>query len=269
MTQKLLLQEVSRQLGTYVEWHPLEHIGTTNQLYTGCYQEQPVVLRLNTGKPVLGVCRQREGAVLNLIGGKAWAPVVLQQQMPDQSQPGWLLIKRYAALDDAPIVDLHSILLACLSDWQQIKDLPLFDYQALWNQYQQKIDDLGGAPQAQMLLDSIRSHMNELMHEPDDLSQAESCLVHHDLHAGNLLSNAGQLIVIDWEYAGLGCPWLDAAALVTAFSISLQAIATLPAFKHINLETVERGVNIAQQINQQLNQLWYEFSGPSHSDKFP
>ena len=245
------------QLDTDVQWQPFEHVGTTNQLYSGRYNEESVVLRLNTAKKVLGVCRQREEQVLKLISNQAWAPDVLQQQMSDQSQPGWLLIKYYEALVDTPIIDLHFNLLACVSDWQQIKNIPAFDYQALWNGYQQKIDNMGNVPQAQMLLKSIRA----LMHELEDIYGVDNCLVHHDLHPGNLLISSEQLIIIDWEYAGLGTPWLDAAALVTEFSISLQTVAALPAFRHLDSEAFKRGINIAQQINRQLNMLWYDLSG--------
>lgn len=255
MKQNPLLENINMQLSAHVQWQPLAHSGTTNQLYSGCYQEQPVVLRLNTAKQVLGVCRQREEKVLNRTRGKAWAPDILQKQMPDKIQPGWLLMKRYAALNDAPIADLHVRLLACVSDWQQIKDVPLFDYPALWRAYQQKIAELRHVTNAQMLLDSIRILMCEL----NDSARVENCLVHHDLHPGNLLSNAGQLIIIDWEYAGLGMPWLDAAALLTEFSMPMQSVAALPAFRYIDLKTFECGINTAQQINQQLSQLWYEF----------
>lgn len=243
------------QLSADVQWQPLANTGTTNQLYSGCYQEQSVVLRINTGKQVPGVCRLREEKVLQLIGGNVWAPEILHLQIADQNQSGWLLMKQYVTLDDTPIVDLHSRILACIADWQQIKGLPLFDYQGLWNDYQQNIDDLGGSRQAQGLLNSIRVLMSKL----DDIPQVKSCLVHHDLHPGNLMDAAGQLIVIDWEYAGLGTPWLDAAALLTEFSVPLSSVATLPVFRHLDSETFARGVTIALQINQQLNQLWYEF----------
>lgn len=259
MKQSQFLENVNIQLSVDEQWQPLRHTGTTNQLYTGSYQKQALVLRLDTAKQMLGVCRQREEKILSLIATNTWAPVVLQQQLPDENQPGWLLLKRYSTLDDAPIADLHAQILACVSDWQQIRNIPLYDYQALWDAYQEKIDDLDNAPQAQALLSSIRALMLKL----NIAAEVESCLVHHDLHKGNLLSNEGQLVVIDWEYAGLGNPWLDAAALVAEFSIPPLAIAALPAFRLLDLQTFECGINIAQQVRQQLNQLWYELSGHS------
>ncbi len=261
MKQSQLLENINIQLSVDVQWQPLLHAGTTNRLYTGNYQDQAVVLRLDTEKQVLGVCRQREEKVLNLIGTKAWAPAVFQQQLPDKNQLGWLLMKRYTTLDDAPIADLHAQILACVSDWQQITSIPAYDYQALWDAYQQKIDDLDNSLQAKLLLNSVSTLMQEL----NTTADVELCLVHHDLHKGNLLSNAEQLVIIDWEYAGLGSPWLDAAALVAEFSIPHLAIATLPAFRDVDSETFECAIHLALQINRQLSQLWYEVSG--HSDK--
>jgi thiamine kinase len=255
LKQSQLLENINIQLSENVQWHPLSHTGTTNQLYTGNCQEQAVVLRIDTEQRVLGVCRQREEKVLNFIRTKSWAPLVLQQQVSDETHQGWLLMKRYMALEDMLGDSLHAQILACVSDWQQITNLPPFDYSALWKAYQNKIDDMGYAPQAQVLLNSIRTLMVDL----SDIAGVESCLVHHDLHFENLLSNEGQLVVIDWEYAGLGTPWLDGAALVLEFSMSHHAVAALPAFKHLDSETFERGINIAKTISQQLNQLWYEF----------
>ncbi|WP_028469439.1 phosphotransferase [Neptunomonas japonica] len=260
MKQSQLLENINIQLSEDVQWQPLLHAGTTNQLYTGVYQEQVVVLRLDTTKPVLGVCRHREEKVLSLLGTKAWAPKILQQKIPDETQPGWLLMKRYTALDDAPIADLHAQILACVSDWQQIRNIPPYDYQALWDAYQQKIDDLNNSSQAQVLLNSVTALMLEL----NTTADLESCLVHHDLHKGNLLNNEGQLVVIDWEYAGMGSPWLDAASLVAEFTIPHLAVATLPAFKGVDSEAFECAINIALRTNRQLNRLWYELGG--HSD---
>ncbi|BBB30382.1 phosphotransferase [Neptunomonas japonica] len=261
MKQSQLLENINIQLSVDVQWQPLLHAGTTNQLYTGNYQGQAVVLRLDTTRQVLGVCRQREEKVLSLLGTKAWAPEVFQQKLPDETQSGWLLMKRYTTLDDAPIADLHAQILACVSDWQQIRSMPTYDYQALWDAYQQKINDLDNTLQAQALLSSVCALMLEL----NITAKVELCLVHHDLHKRNLLNNVGQLVVIDWEYAGLGNPWLDAAALVTEFSIPHLEIASLPAFRDVDSKAFECAINIALQVNRQLSLLWYELSG--HSDQ--
>ena len=262
MEHNLLLENVNTQLSADVQWQPVvvdsAHSGTTNHPYTGCYHGQPVVLRLNTAKQIQGICRQREEKVLNLIGDQAWAPDVLAYRMPDENQPGWLLMKCYAALDDKPIAEHHGQILACVSDWQQIKAPPLFDYLVLWDEYQQKIDELSNAQQAQEWLNSIRILMLQL----SDIAGVENCLVHHDLHPGNLLDSEGKLVVIDWEYAGQGTPWLDAAALITEFSIPLQAVAALPVFRYVDSDAFARGIIFAQQVNQQLSQLWYECGVP-------
>jgi thiamine kinase len=39
------------------------------------------------------------------------------------------------------------------------------------------------------------------------------CFIHQDIHPGNLLLSNEQVILIDWEYATRGNPWIDAIAL--------------------------------------------------------
>jgi len=54
-------------------------------------------------------------------------------------------------------------------------------------------------------------------------SRVGSCLVHGDLHSGNVLRRAdGRLVCIDWEYAHAGHPLEDLAGLLNASSV-LQA----------------------------------------------
>jgi thiamine kinase len=42
---------------------------------------------------------------------------------------------------------------------------------------------------------------------------SERCLCHHDVHHLNLMSNGQRLWLLDWEYAGLGDPLFDLAAI--------------------------------------------------------
>jgi thiamine kinase len=248
-----MLTHVNQVLSTEVKWLPLVHLGTTNHLYRGVYQGQEVVLRLNTDKVITGVSRSREADILNLIQGRAWAPVISYQEehISCDDQHGWLLMKCYSA-QSANVCPGHlkSQLLACVSDWQQIDNAPLFDYTALWDSYQSKINGLADVKGAQVLLNSIQGLMGHL-------AVIKHCLVHHDLHPGNLLFDADQLVVIDWEYAGRGNPWLDAAALVSDFSCSLDDVASLPAFKNMDITLVKESIHIAQHVNLQLSQLWY------------
>lgn len=52
-----------------------------------------------------------------------------------------------------------------------------------------------------------------------DALPSRSCLVHGDLHSGNLLGDAdGRLLCIDWEYAHRGHPLEDLAGLLLASS---------------------------------------------------
>ena len=49
------------------------------------------------------------------------------------------------------------------------------------------------------------------------LKQDEPRFCHNDLHPGNVLSNNGDLLVIDWEYAGAGSAYFDVAAAIDSW----------------------------------------------------
>lgn len=99
------------------------------------------------------------------------------------------------------------------------------------------------------------------------LPKLPACLVHHDLHRGNLaldvLSGAQQLIILDWEYSGLGNAWFDAAAMHRFLKISPELLQALPAFhdfdKHQSLAINEfnEGLATAIQLSEIIDALWY------------
>lgn len=49
-----------------------------------------------------------------------------------------------------------------------------------------------------------------------DSAQREACIVHNDLHEGNVLT-ADRIYLIDWEYAQLGDPLLDLACIMAYY----------------------------------------------------
>ncbi|WP_279246381.1 choline/ethanolamine kinase family protein [Candidatus Litorirhabdus singularis] len=53
-------------------------------------------------------------------------------------------------------------------------------------------------------------------------SNSEQCLCHNDLLQANRLAGAAGLLAIDWEYAAMGNPWYDLAAICEGDSLSDQ-----------------------------------------------
>ena len=111
----------------------------------------------------------------------------------------------------------------------------------------------------------------------DELPDKAFCLVHHDLHPGNLMwghvqENVSdrdhcnnqekpgkyQFKVIDWEYAGKGCPWLDIAMVCRYWNQSADQIlrAELPVTRGKTLAQVSEVLNLAGQVNTLIEKLW-------------
>ena len=63
-------------------------------------------------------------------------------------------------------------------------------------------------------------------------------------------------MILDWEYAGFGNPWFDAAALHNKLGISIEELSTLPAFKHLKSAELEEGIVDAIWLTDSLESLW-------------
>ena len=231
-------------------WQPLEgHAGTTNTLFVGVYKKQPAVLRLNCRGDIPGINRQREQLVLARIAEFSWAPDVLKASVDR------LILCQYQELSKTPAqVDL----LAIVAQWQSISDVPEQEYDVIWKGYQEMIDTVSAYEQRA----SLQENLDRIRRLFGALPKIPYCLAHHDLHVGNFLQNKQQLVVLDWEYAGLGSPWFDVAALSEEFGCEVAALAKLPLFEHLNTEDFQGALKTAITLRSGLNQLWYALVQP-------
>jgi thiamine kinase len=94
-----------------------------------------------------------------------------------------------------------------------------------------------------------------------DLPDIGECLVHHDLHTGNLLWGHG-LTLIDWEYAGRGNPWLDYATLERDIGLSLQQLQQFKRLSGFTAVQLEHELARAIQVVDQLESIWRHFIQP-------
>jgi aminoglycoside phosphotransferase (APT) family kinase protein len=65
------------------------------------------------------------------------------------------------------------------------------------------------SPEAQRIADEANQLLAALRFEP-----WRECLCHNDLVADNIVDDGEQLLLIDWEYAGIGDQWFDLAVIV-------------------------------------------------------
>ena len=85
-----------------------------------------------------------------------------------------------------------------------------FDPVALVSRYAARLSAV--SPAARAPLDADVARCRELLDAAGSASRA-AAIVHSDLHAGNLVDD-GQLWLLDWEYAQVGDPLCDLAALI-------------------------------------------------------
>lgn len=148
-----------------------------------------------------GVDRARERTVLETLATQPWAPRV--HLWTDQG----LLMPFYqgTAPETPQLAPAHrSALLDALTTlWQLPLDWPPYDYHEMVSDYASNAPD-----------DTInRDRAARLQAGCADWPDARPRLTHHDLHADNLLFHQGRWMLLDWEYAAPGNPWLDAVSV--------------------------------------------------------
>jgi len=184
--------------------------GLTNQHYLLKAGGLRVVMRINNPDAVrLGINRQREQKILEQINGKAFAPAVFYCE-PQQG----VLVTEYVegtqwqpdSLNNPVKIDMLLELIAKIH--MVSTGIPLFDYSAHVRNYWQRLldSDQPFPMSAQRLYRSIESRLPAFQ-----AAIKQPVLCHHDLTPANIIENIdGQLIVLDWEYAGAGLPLIEA-----------------------------------------------------------
>lgn len=264
-----ILTDVNRALAEHLSlpsadlhalvWHPVA-AGSSNQLMKAELKDQAFVLRVNASDSLAFGCdRDRESKVLEIIAGQPWAPLVIKNSY----QQGWCLMKWHGETVNMPLANpLRKQLLEAVNDWQQKSvslDTKEVGYVLLFERYRAQTSHLPTHALIEKLLNRQLSMLPQLPKLP-------IMLVHHDLHSRNLCLDKQRLVVIDWEYAGWGNAWFDAAALAQEFTVTSKQLNQLPAFRHLSLETLEAGLTQAIWLLDGLECLWYWARGLSGSD---
>ncbi len=252
------LQQANRHLGRELEWQALAAANSSNLLHCGWLDDQQLILRVNAGAEVaFGVDRRREAEVLAAIQHSRWAPPIIHNAW----QQGWCLMGfagQPLAAGTLP-ASAERQLLEAVCEWQTLDidngDL-VMEYAGLWQSYREVFAARRRSTPA-VGLDAVRELLDTSWQQLQRLPSLPPCLVHHDLHAGNLCILQGRLVILDWEYAGIGTPWFDAAALHQQFRIPVSVIARLPPFRELPARQLERGLAEASWLNSALELLWH------------
>ncbi len=253
-----IFEQVNRQLNVPVHWLPLSQSGTSNWLYKGSNRSRVLMLRINAQRQLaFGVSRVREAHVLEVIADQPWAMQVLRNE-PDK---GWCVMKHHGLSlgPDAISGEIASQLILAISELQQIplpesedvRNIARINYPELFQRYQ---DCLNRESDPVVWLERL----GRLVQLFASLPKVPDCYTHHDLHPGNCCWQDGHLVLIDWEYAGIGNPWFDAASLHRYCGIPSGAIHGMPAFSHLSPPMFELGLQQAQDAVLLLEKLWYK-----------
>jgi len=274
--QQLIDQTVQDEsLRNAYEWEPFAK-GSSNSIFLGRLKddiesnkqaESTVILRINApAKDTPGVKRYREEAILNWINTYDWAPQIIQNE-PEQ---GWCLMHYYDSLKTKgdKLSNAHQAqLIRALNELHAIpmdsanpsNDALTMDYEVFLNETYLPLATRSNDANGLAGIQSIKGDLSTLPDLP-------ACLVHHDIHLGNLVlakpsahtrEPTPDLIILDWEYAAIGNPWFDASCLSRYLSIPDPDIFSLSIFKTLDEETFKSALKQANHMTEALQELWY------------
>lgn len=248
---------INKTLQRDYQWQAFAQ-GSSNQLFKGINPDAPALVARINGVNTLtpGVNREREALLLDELQCHSWAPQIIHNN-PAQ---GWCVMRCYKPLNATSLTATQQQqLLAAIAELQCTQPpnpdgLLTIDYHQLMLENYQSL--------------AVRHNDRDILkqiavfeHELATLPTLPHCLVHHDLHLGNLATTPLHLhehvIILDWEYGGLGNAWFDLATLHRFLDIPLKHLIKLPAVRHLSDKDFHDGIHSAIQLSEMIDALWY------------
>lgn len=186
--------------------------GLTNESWCVQAAHDAVVVRISTAdEHALQLNRHSEAAVLSLVQQYGIGPEVLLCA-PERR----LLVTRRLA---AETLDLAALRTAATMDklaglLRRLHALPVpaavqyVDLPAVLQGYWRSLD-----AQVDLHADDLEVRTRAMNIALESAQSATRCLCHNDVHHLNLMSDGQNLWLLDWEYAGIGDPFFDLAAV--------------------------------------------------------
>lgn len=239
---------LEQHFGKPVKWSALQSGATRHLLFQAQVDDRHWIARIDPGTPTApGVNPVREQQVLAAIQEQSWA-VQPELCLPEL---GIMLMQSAGRAIERDELSREQIQQICESvdQMHSISAVPLLDYASLFSAYRDFFAK--GQPGLAQLIDETELLLADL----PDIGQ---CLVHHDLHTGNLLWDQ-ELTLIDWEYAGRGNPWLDYATLERDIGLSLQQLQHFKRLSGFSAAQLEHELARAIQVVDQLESIWRHY----------
>jgi thiamine kinase len=132
--------------------------------------------------------------------------------------------------------------------------LPRFDPMVAARRYADAI--ARARPEEVPRLESLLARGVEAL-QASDSAQREPCIVHNDLHEGNVLT-ADRVYLIDWEYAQRGDPLLDLACILAYYPRAVPHAPLLLEAAGLDAAGVTPGMLVElTRVFNLLTYLWY------------
>jgi len=238
-------RRLTEHFGTSLDWQLLAKQGTRHSLYNAHTSNQSWVARIAADAQLpLGVDPYREAKVIAAISRFEWGidPAIFDPLS------GFMLMQHLGFNHPEGPLGTHKIdqLIKAINEMHAIEDLPGLNYQALLMRYREAFK--GESDDLLALVDETENALARL-------PMIGESLVHHDLHTGNLLWGPS-LSIVDWEYAGLGNPWLDYASVVSEIGLEIEQLTRFDRLKSLSLDDIEFAIASAIEINDRLDRIW-------------
>lgn len=240
--------------------------GLSNTSFVLQVGDDRLVLRLPThSTPVFDLDPGHEAAVLARAAQAGLAPPLIYASAEQR-----LLVTRYlSGVSGSPQqVERPGFITALARLLQQVHAL---EAPACVLSPKQKAQDYWTALRQLATIDSFRfeplqTPMNRLMDQVWHQYPPSSCC-HNDLVLDNILYSQDRLFLLDWEYAALGDPYFDLAALVLNFNMDQhQTRELLVAYEGQFQTTAQQHLRASQAIYLYLELLWYQLQGGLRDD---
>lgn len=257
-------QQLTDALNTWPQWQveqPSAPIylyeltsGLTNKSHLVRVGERCYVIRLNEqGDCALGINRTHERLIVEKLSSYKLCPKIVYPEVCTVENDQRFTVFEYIdgrtwGNDDFADIHNQQRLLQKIETYQQLQvDIPTFDYSRCVHNYREAIAQRGITMNADVSVAFINFYQRL------DLFLKKSytpVLSHHDLVPGNIIETKQGLVILDWEYAGMGHPDFDAAYIkkYMAGSVDVQ----VPAVNIVKPNVTP----LMEELVDWLNYLW-------------
>jgi Predicted choline kinase involved in LPS biosynthesis len=171
-------------------------------------QRRLFCLRVNTEQSqALGINRNRELDILHVLQSSNLVPKLLHFDRALDFSLFEYAEGRTWSRHDLTRLSQRERLFSAIEQFQRVSvNISRFNYLAHINGYIEELDK-----RQTSLSEAKRSELNHYLTELDDFMRTswQPVLCHHDLIPENIIETDNGLVLLDWEYAGLGHPEFD------------------------------------------------------------